>query len=48
MDWSLHLHADKAVKASYAGLDWDSTVRCAGSKIRASGSSLLENAAAAC
>jgi predicted Zn-dependent protease len=25
MDWSLHLHADKAVKASYAGLDWDST-----------------------
>jgi predicted Zn-dependent protease len=23
MDWSLHLHADKAVKASYAGLDWD-------------------------
>jgi predicted Zn-dependent protease len=24
LDWSLHLHADKAVKASYAGLDWDS------------------------
>jgi predicted Zn-dependent protease len=23
MDWSLHLHADKAVKATYAGLDWD-------------------------
>jgi predicted Zn-dependent protease len=22
MDWSLHLHADKAVKASYGGLDW--------------------------
>ena len=24
MDWSLHLHADKAVKASYAGFDWSS------------------------
>jgi predicted Zn-dependent protease len=24
MDWSLHLHADKAVKASYAGLEWSS------------------------
>lgn len=23
MDWSLHLHADKAIKASYAGLAWD-------------------------
>ena len=22
-DWSLHLHADKAVKSGYAGLDWD-------------------------
>jgi predicted Zn-dependent protease len=24
VDWSLHLHADKAVKASYSGFDWDS------------------------
>jgi predicted Zn-dependent protease len=23
MDWSLHLHADKAVKASYGGTHWD-------------------------
>jgi len=26
MDWSLHLHADKAVKASYGGTHWDSGV----------------------
>lgn len=25
-DWSLHLHADKAVKDSYAGFDWDENV----------------------
>lgn len=23
LDWSLHLHADKATKNAYAGLDWD-------------------------
>lgn len=23
LDWSLHRHADRAVKASYAGFDWD-------------------------
>jgi predicted Zn-dependent protease len=23
LDWSLHLHADKAIKCGYAGFDWD-------------------------
>ncbi len=31
-DWSLHLHADKAVKEGYAGLDWEPAVF--GAKVR--------------